>query len=248
MVYEIASEKDRRSYWNRIYCYTYIFKICEDKNKQNQRAKYSVSVLDIDGKRKFIAECGRPEGRIFRAGTEGHGFLMIVPREILLTPAHNMLGPDDTLQILCELTVFGEMVNKMVPVYNLNLYCEYELTSLGTLASDFGFLINSGIDCDIIVASRHGVQFNAHRLELKARSKVFEAMFEHETKEKAENRIEIPDLDGPVIREMLKFIYSGRIDEDEINEVASELLLAVDKYYSPRLKSLANNIWRRKLQ
>ncbi|RWR99548.1 Kruppel-like zinc finger protein [Dinothrombium tinctorium] len=211
---------------------------CEDRNEQNQRAKYSISVLDIDGERKFTAECGRPEGRIFRAGTEGHGFKMIVPREILLTPANNMLGPDDTLQILCELTVFGEMVNKLMPVYDLNLYCEYELTSLGTLTSDFASLINSGIDCDIIVASRDGIEFNAHRLVLKARSKVFEAMFEHETKEKAENRVQIPDFDGPVIREMLKFIYSDSIDEVEINGVASELLLAADKYYLPRLKKL----------
>ncbi|RWS01693.1 hypothetical protein B4U79_09129, partial [Dinothrombium tinctorium] len=40
---------------------------CEDRNKINQRAKYTVSILNVDGERKFVAECGQAEGRIFRA-------------------------------------------------------------------------------------------------------------------------------------------------------------------------------------
>ncbi|RWS14044.1 protein roadkill-like protein [Dinothrombium tinctorium] len=210
---------------------------CEDKNKHQQRAKYIISVLDADGDRRFTGECSRPEGRVFKAGTEGHGYKLLAPRDVLLNPSHNMLGPDDTLQILCEITVFGEMVNKLVPVCDLNLYSECELASQ-SIASNFASLINSEIDCDTIVASRDGIEFKAHRLVLKARSKVFEAMFEHETKERAESRIEIPDFDGAVIKEMLNFIYSDNIDEDNINEIASELLLAADKYYLPRLKML----------
>ncbi|RWS00399.1 hypothetical protein B4U79_13075 [Dinothrombium tinctorium] len=209
-------------------------KSCEDTSKSQQRAKYIISVLDVDGNRKFTVECSRQEGRIFKAGIEGHGFKLIAPRDILLDPNRNMLGHDDTLQILCEITVFGEMDNKFVPVRDFNLYNDCELASR-SITSDFASLIKSTLDCDIIVVSKDGSEFDAHRLVLKARSPVFKAMFEEE---KAESRIEIPDFEAVVINDMLYFIYTDNIVEARINKIADQLLLAAEKYKLQRLKML----------
>lgn len=43
-------------------------KSTEDKNKTQVRARYTISVLDADGKKRFTGECSKSEGRIFKAG------------------------------------------------------------------------------------------------------------------------------------------------------------------------------------
>ncbi|RWS24381.1 Kruppel-like zinc finger protein [Leptotrombidium deliense] len=210
---------------------------CEDKNKHQVRAKYVISVLDAEGDRRFTGECSKPEGRIFKAGTEGHGYKLLAPRDVLLSAAHNMLGPEDTLQVLCEITVFGEINSTLIPMLDTNLYTEKEFEE-GSIASDFSVLSSSPEGSDTIVETKDGVQLKAHKLVLKTRSKVFEAMFEHETKEKAENRIVIPDFDTPVIKEMINFIYSDTVDDTKLSEIAGDLLLAADKYDLPKLKKI----------
>ncbi|XP_015794345.1 speckle-type POZ protein-like [Tetranychus urticae] len=82
---------------------------CEDWTKQQIRARYIISVLDLDGDPRYTGECSRPEGRIFKAGTEGHGYRLLAPREVLLNPANNMLGAEDTIRILCEIIMFEEV-------------------------------------------------------------------------------------------------------------------------------------------
>ena len=60
-----------------------------------------------------------------------------------------------------------------------------------------------------------------------ARSPVFAAMFEHEMEERKRNRVDITDVDHEVLREMLRFIYTGRAPN--LDKMADDLLAAADK-------------------
>lgn len=60
-----------------------------------------------------------------------------------------------------------------------------------------------------------------------ARSPVFAAMFEHEMEERKQNRVAITDVDHEVLREMLRFIYTGRAAN--LERMADDLLAAADK-------------------
>lgn len=59
-------------------------------------------------------------------------------------------------------------------------------------------------------------------------------MFEHEMEEKKQNRVEITDMDPEVLREMLRFIYTGKAPN--LEKMADDLLSAADKYDLERLK------------
>lgn len=69
--------------------------------------------------------------------------------------------------------------------------------------------------------------FQAHKAVLAARSMVFAAMFEHAMEESKHNRVEITDVDHEVLREMLRFIYTGMASN--LEDMAGDLLAAADK-------------------
>lgn len=196
-----------------------------------------ISVLDAENDPRYTGECSRSEGRIFKAGTEGHGYKLLAPRDLLINPANNMLGPEDSLRILCEITMFGDVTSALLPIKEENdLYTPEELQH-DTIAQDFSKVIASNpSNYDVTLVGKDGVQIKAHKLILAARSKPIEAMFEHETKEKMESKIEITDIDGAVLEQMVNFIYSDKVDN--LDEYAGDLILAAEKYDLPRLKRL----------
>ena len=62
---------------------------------------------------------------------------------------------------------------------------------------------------------------------ISARSMVFNAMFAHEMEESKQNRVDITDVDHEVMREMLRFIYTGKAPN--LDKMADDLLAAADK-------------------
>lgn len=52
-------------------------------------------------------------------------------------------------------------------------------------------------------------------------------MFEHEMEEKRHGRVEITDVDHMVMKEILRFIYTGKAPN--LDKMADELLAAADK-------------------
>lgn len=62
---------------------------------------------------------------------------------------------------------------------------------------------------------------------LLARSPVFAAMFEHEMEERKQNKVAIIDVDHDVLKEMLRFIYTGK--SPNLEKMADDLLAAADK-------------------
>lgn len=64
-------------------------------------------------------------------------------------------------------------------------------------------------------------------MKIIARSPVFAAMFEHEMEERKQNRVAISDVDHDVLKEMLRFIYTGKAPN--LEKMADDLLAAADK-------------------
>ena len=71
---------------------------------------------------------------------------------------------------------------------------------------------------------------------MSARSTVFRAMFQHEMIEKKSNEILISDIDFCTVKDMVKFIYSGRLKD--LADKSDLLLAAADKYDIKDLKNI----------
>ena len=93
--------------------------------------------------------------------------------------------------------------------------------------SDLSCLLDTNPFSDVTIFVQES-QFQAHKSILSARSPVFAAMFQNETKENQNNAVDIPDVDGETFGALLRFIYTGHVDN--LQEVAEELFVAADKY------------------
>ena len=65
---------------------------------------------------------------------------------------------------------------------------------------------------------------------------MFRAMFQHDMRESKSNEIIISDIDFNIVRDMIKFIYSGRLKD--LADKSDLLLAAADKYDIRDLKSI----------
>lgn len=81
------------------------------------------------------------------------------------------------------------------------------------------------LEGDVMIFAR--VKFLIGFTLFSARSPVFAAMFAHEMEERKHNRVEIQDVDHEVLREMLRFIYTGKATN--LEKMADDLLAAADK-------------------
>jgi len=76
--------------------------------------------------------------------------------------------------------------------------------------------------------------FKCSKFMLTARSRVFKAMFQHDTMENQTNVVNIEDIEPKVLEEMLLYIHTG--DSPNIKDLAKELLAAADYYQLDELK------------
>jgi hypothetical protein len=67
---------------------------------------------------------------------------------------------------------------------------------------------------------------------------VFLAMFTHQTVEKAQGRVDIPDAVSKVLGQMLEWIYTGKCSDLSDLAVAAGLLFVADKYQMDQFKVL----------
>ncbi|XP_049769517.1 serine/threonine-protein phosphatase 6 regulatory ankyrin repeat subunit A-like [Schistocerca cancellata] len=74
-----------------------------------------------------------------------------------------------------------------------------------------------------------------HRAVLVAGSPVFAAMFRHDTAESRGGLVDVADVEGPVLRELLTYLYTLRAPQ--LASLAPRLLAAADKYGVASLKA-----------
>ncbi|XP_064472257.1 speckle-type POZ protein-like isoform X2 [Ornithodoros turicata] len=193
-------------------------------NKSEVRAKFKFSILNA--KREETKAMESQRAYRFVQGKDW-GFKKFIRRDFLLDEANGLL-PDDKLTLYCEVSVVADSVN----ISGQNNAIQFKVPEC-RLSDDLGHLFESQKFSDVIL-SVNGREFYAHKAILAARSPVFAAMFEHEMEEKKQNRVEITDMDHEVLREMLRFIYTGRAPS--LERMADDLLAAADKYALERLK------------
>uniref|UniRef100_A0A0A9WJ35 Protein roadkill n=1 Tax=Lygus hesperus TaxID=30085 RepID=A0A0A9WJ35_LYGHE len=155
------------------------------------------------------------------------GFKKFIRRDFLLDEANGLL-PDDKLTIFCEVSVVADSVN----ISGQSNAIQFKVPEC-RLPDDLGQLFEVQKFSDVTL-SVNGREFQAHKAILAARSPVFAAMFEHEMEERKLNRVAITDVEQEVLKEMLRFIYTGRAAN--LERMADDLLAAADKYALERLK------------
>ena len=128
------------------------------------------------------------------------GFDSFIERDKLFTDEYLV---DNSLTIYCKVTVFlfASVTHTTGSRYSIAVpECDVS-THFGSLLSSEEFS-----DVTLVVGSE---ELKVHRLVLSARSPVFNTMFQVDMREKSTNRVEITDIELPVVQEMLTFIYTG---------------------------------------
>ncbi|CAM0902624.1 unnamed protein product [Alopecurus aequalis] len=103
-------------------------------------------------------------------------------------------------------------------------------------------MLKDGIGADVTF-NVCGQLFDAHRCLLAARSPVFKAELFGPTKEKTTQHIQIDDIEPPIFKELLHFVYTdSMLDDEHCKEGRTaklqHLLVAADRYGLDKLRVL----------
>ena len=109
---------------------------------------------------------------------------------------------------------------------------------LRQMSEQFGNILGDMKFSDVKIVAGND-EFHCHRNILSGRSPVFEAMFQSDMIENTSRIVDMKDIKPEVVREMLHYIYTGVISNDDvIDEIGGDLLRAADQY---QLNLLKNN-------
>ncbi|EFJ24139.1 hypothetical protein SELMODRAFT_438494 [Selaginella moellendorffii] len=109
---------------------------------------------------------------------------------------------------------------------------------LEATVSAFRAMLLQAIHPDVTIETGDGDTTPAHRAVLASRSPVFNAMFEHELKEKTCAVIRVADVPTPAMRALLLYLYTGEHDTKVMKDHGMALLAAAHKYDIPDLKKI----------
>lgn len=79
------------------------------------------------------------------------------------------------------------------------------------------FFSRSNIMCDVILLADDGVQIPAHKVILSSSSPFFFSLFTSGFKEKNEQIISIKEIDSDILKTIIKYIYTFKLDVTETN-------------------------------
>ncbi|XP_064487333.1 speckle-type POZ protein B-like [Ornithodoros turicata] len=186
--------------------YLSIYLTLEKSTVRSIRASFAFSCL------KFHTIVGRRlrsrYPHIFQVGSS-FGFRKFVPLSLITAPGSEFL-PRGNLTIHTEVTLFEEDMDA-VDFHAAQLSRDLGQFVDDPLLSDVTFLVD-------------GTEFKAHKILLTARSPALAALLRYSD----DNKIAISDISPDVFRELLCFIYTGKVPN--IDDVADKLLVAADKY------------------
>ncbi|XP_049843452.1 ankyrin repeat domain-containing protein 17-like [Schistocerca gregaria] len=103
-----------------------------------------------------------------------------------------------------------------------------------TTAVGIGALLDAG-DCAMVILVAGDTRLVVHRAVLADRSPMFAAMFRHDTLEASSGKVNIEDVGGAVLRELVSYLYTLQVPQ--LPGMAQHLLVAADKYGVSRLKA-----------
>ena len=185
----------------------------------------------LDGNDDTILEKGSQEkDKIYDRVNRNWGIKEFITHPML--KAKGVGSGTEVLKILVEFAFTGEDI---FGGSGVSRFRRDEARSVNELSSHIESLYKSGkySDCKIVCGNE---EIQCHKMILTSRSVVFDAMFSHDTKENRSGKIVIEDFDINVVQGMLEYIYSGHVKD--IKLIASDLLVAADKYDLQNLKKL----------
>jgi len=208
----------------------YLYQVSAYENYVNS-LKFKISFLNPrNGDKMLVYDHGY--GKKYRYHDSwGWGICdILVPSEFIA---------DDTLTIVCEMTIPGNDVTRMgysLGEQGANKNLKKEGGSVSSkLVCDMERLLDTSTLTDVIIKCDNKI-IECHKAILSARSSVFRAMFQHDMRENKSNEIIIPDLDFGTVKDMVRYIYSGRLTD--LAEKSDLLLSAADKYDIKDLKDI----------
>ncbi len=95
--------------------------------------------------------------------------------------------------------------------------------------------------CDVKFTFEGNESIGGHEHILAARSPVFAAMFQHDMQEAKTGQVAIHDVQLDIFKEMLYYIYSGRIRIKLTEETAMAMYMVADKYDIDDLKKVCRH-------
>lgn len=157
-------------------------------------------------------------------------FYKFVEKSYILDKANKSLLPKDRLTIRCKLyhLSHSDIIQSSEHLYVLpvqqNSYNFEQFFDTKNLA-DIKFIVE-------------GKVLIAHKVILSSRSSVFTEII-NKMNDKIDNMVRIDDVGYIAMREVLRFIYCGKVND--LEEVAKDLLVAAVKYKLEDLKTLCQN-------
>ena len=201
----------------------------------------ATTIFSLIDKRSSIRKGKRSDQQTFpkaqRAGVRIADFIS----HLELREKPDDLIPEDTLTIMCELTIKNVGVSLvgsdsksksriLVPAGN-------ESKSNKKYMRDMQEVFKIGKFTDVTIVCQ-GREFPCHKEILAGRSPVFDAMFSPNFKEGTENKVDVVDVAPEICEELLRFIYSGKVGDSCLKEIAGDLFAAAEKYGVLDLKEL----------
>ena len=198
------------------------------KSTKPLTARFSFSIIGKNGKRNKE----HAADKIYEPNsTDDWGWFKFVSHKDLRNEKLGLL-PNNTLTVLVDLSVVGNKTiitsGKSEPLMEGESAAEKHIENISAL-------FNTKEMSDIVVKCG-SEEFDCHKAILACQSSYFKAMFASGMKENRVSEIDITDFDGNVIASMLKFMYSGKVED--LDNQAKELLVAADKYNVAALKKL----------
>ncbi|OXU31024.1 hypothetical protein TSAR_014201 [Trichomalopsis sarcophagae] len=201
-------------------------------------ASYELSVLD-----EYSSTLNKrvTNNQKFSKINESWGFHKYIAREDVLKVLKKLA--DDTLTILLELSsvhVPDDRRQAKIPGH-------YSISSIvqRNLLLNYERLLMDELYCDVTLISAEGKELRAHKAVLSAGSDYFASMFKHDMIENKKNLVTIEDLDHDTIKELLRFIYAGKVEN--LEKVAKSLYVAADKWRIEELMNLCSDYFCRTL-
>ena len=186
-----------------------------------------VSTALLNSKRNKVF-CGEI---IVAQGTPMPTLVNRIPKEFLIDQSNDLLV-NGALTIYCEVEMYkGEKNLKGQGTQAVNKPISHK----DELCEGFSGLFESMQYSDVII-NVPGQQFTAHKAILAARSPVFAAMLKPSSKEYLTGIVDVVDIEANVFKELLRYIYTGQVPLEKMDEVAAWLLVAADKYLLEKLK------------
>ena len=193
----------------------------EIQNEQLEKVVTDVVIAFINDSNEEAHR--QTNGHIFTGKNERKRLYDIPCQEVL--DSTNECLPNGTLTIRCIINYLLDIDHSQSLMPNIE-FPEEDLSFVDLLDNDFLS------DFAIVTKDR---KFAVHKMVLAARSPVLCAMFQHQFSENQSNQMEVIDDDTPVVHELLRYIYTGKVED--IQKYSLQLLTAADKYQIDGLKS-----------